>query len=82
MMPRYCVFGDAVNIASRMESSGKPNAIHISKNVENKLSPSGDYQIKYRGEIVLKGRGKLPTYWLLGRNGSLDEPLNSPENNK
>ncbi|RWS07262.1 retinal guanylyl cyclase 1-like protein [Dinothrombium tinctorium] len=67
VMPRYCLFGDTVNVASRLESTGRASAIHISKATETLLAVSGDYQMIYRGEILLKGRGKQPTYWLTGK---------------
>jgi hypothetical protein len=39
-------------------SRGRSHRIHISKSTEQKLKQSGNYIIKYRGEISLKGRGK------------------------
>ncbi|XP_077514956.1 retinal guanylyl cyclase 1 isoform X2 [Amblyomma americanum] len=68
-MPRYCLFGDTVNTASRMESTGRAYRIHISRTTERKLRQAGGYAVKYRGEIVLKGRGRQPTYWLTGKQG-------------
>ncbi|CAG2170432.1 unnamed protein product [Oppiella nova] len=67
--PRYCLFGDTVNIASRLETTSQPYRIHISKATEERLKRSGDYIIEYRGEITLKGRGKQPTYYLTGKRG-------------
>lgn len=48
---------------------GKAYRIHISKSTEKKLRKAGGYHIRYRGEISLKGRGKQPTFWLLGKTG-------------
>ena len=61
----YDLWGDAVNLASRMESHGVPGGIHVSESTFRKLE--GRYVLESRGVIPIKGKGNLPTWLLLGR---------------
>ncbi|XP_041821748.1 guanylate cyclase soluble subunit beta-2 [Chelmon rostratus] len=64
-MPRYCLFGDTVNTASRMESHGVPDHIHLSTSTYSELKDGG-FNIQKRGHIEVKGKGQMTTYFLLG----------------
>lgn len=68
----YDIWGDAVNVASRMESSGLPGRIHISESTRAALG--SDYECEPRGTIECKGLGQINTYFLLSKNDPfLDE---------
>ncbi|XP_064120468.1 uncharacterized protein LOC135225163 isoform X1 [Macrobrachium nipponense] len=78
-MPRYCLFGDTVNTASRMESTGSAWRIHISEQTSSVLKEAGGYHLEYRGLTKLKGKGEMPTYWLLGKDDFKKELPAPPE---
>jgi len=59
----YDLWGDTVNTASRMESQGVNNRIHCTEQVYKLLAPR--FSFESRGEIDIKGKGPMPTYFLI-----------------
>uniref|UniRef100_A0A1I8C1R8 adenylate cyclase n=1 Tax=Meloidogyne hapla TaxID=6305 RepID=A0A1I8C1R8_MELHA len=63
--PQYDIWGNSVNIASRMDSSGVNGYIQVNEETKQILSKKkSDYQWIYRGEINIKGKGPMITYLL------------------
>ncbi len=61
---QYDVWGDTVNVASRMESTSEPGRIQVSEAFANSLGPHAPMPLTPRGEIEVKGKGLMQTYWL------------------
>jgi ammonium transporter, Amt family len=61
----YDIWGDAVNLASRMESHGLPGAIQITEATASRLG--SEYIVEKRGEIEVKGKGGVMAYFLRGK---------------
>ncbi|MGA9383256.1 MAG: adenylate/guanylate cyclase domain-containing protein, partial [Phormidium sp.] len=61
----YDLWGDTVNIASRMESQGVPGKIQVTEFTYNILC--GKYLFQERGMISVKGKGEMKTYFLIDK---------------
>ncbi|MBT8293848.1 MAG: tetratricopeptide repeat protein, partial [Eudoraea sp.] len=65
----YDIWGDAVNVASRMESNSEAGKINISENTYELIKDS--YDCAFRGEIEVKNRGSLKMYFVEGQKSSI-----------
>ena len=64
----YDVWGDTVNVASRLETTSEPGRIHASKSLADLLATQ--FEFEPRGAIDLKGKGSAETSFLVGRRGT------------
>ncbi|MBL8004636.1 MAG: adenylate/guanylate cyclase domain-containing protein, partial [Candidatus Kapabacteria bacterium] len=60
----YDLWGDAVNVASRMESNSEAGRIHISEQFAKSIESNPEFSIIPRGTINIKGKGTMNTFWL------------------
>lgn len=64
----YDIWGDTVNTASRLESTGVPGKIQISQKFYEYIKD--DYECEYRGQTEIKGKGSMNLYFLLSKKSS------------
>ncbi|XP_044141015.1 LOW QUALITY PROTEIN: adenylate cyclase type 6 [Bufo gargarizans] len=61
--PQYDIWGNTVNVASRMDSTGVPDRIQVTTDLYQVLAAKG-YQLEFRGVVKVKGKGEMTTYFL------------------
>uniref|UniRef100_A0AAQ5XQE0 Adenylate cyclase type 6 n=1 Tax=Amphiprion ocellaris TaxID=80972 RepID=A0AAQ5XQE0_AMPOC len=61
--PQYDIWGNTVNVASRMDSTGVPDYIQVTTDLYHVLANNG-YQLDCRGLVKVKGKGEMTTYFL------------------
>jgi adenylate cyclase len=66
----YDIWGDTVNVASRMESTGIPGAVQVTETVRNKLE--GVYSFVPQGLVAVKGKGDMSTYLMKPRPNAME----------
>ena len=69
----YDLWGDTVNTASRMESSGVPGRIQVSSATRALIADS--FELQERGTVDVKGKGQMQTWFLVGRNAASADAL-------
>nr|XP_023411599.1 adenylate cyclase type 6 isoform X2 [Loxodonta africana] len=63
--PQYDIWGNTVNVSSRMDSTGVPDRIQVTTDLYQVLASKG-YQLECRGVVKVKGKGEMTTYFLNG----------------
>ncbi|CAH0386757.1 unnamed protein product, partial [Bemisia tabaci] len=70
-MPRYCLFGNTVNLTSRTETTGEKGKINVSEDAYGILIQEGNndpqFQLDFRGPVMMKGRSEPMKVWFLSR---------------
>lgn len=63
----YDIWGDSVNIASRMETAGAAGKVNISGQTYELIK--GDFEVEHRGQIEVKNKGTIEMYFVKGKSG-------------
>ncbi|XP_076274489.1 guanylate cyclase soluble subunit beta-1-like [Rhynchophorus ferrugineus] len=75
-MPRYCLYGNTVNLTSRTETTGEPGKINVSEDAYRILLQDDNFdelfKFEYRGPIQMKGKADPMHVYLLSRNADFE----------
>ncbi|XP_054709218.1 guanylate cyclase soluble subunit beta-1-like [Uloborus diversus] len=75
-MPRYCLFGNTVNLTSRTETTGEPGKINVSDDAYRCLQEPQNFDpqfhFEYRGPVQMKGKKEPMKVWFLSRNENVN----------
>ncbi|XP_019850469.1 PREDICTED: adenylate cyclase type 2-like [Amphimedon queenslandica] len=63
--PQYDIWGNTVNVASRMDSTGKPGRIQVTEQTGAILRDAG-FELEERGKVFVKGKGEMTTFYVIG----------------
>lgn len=70
-MPRYCLFGNTVNLTSRTETTGEKGCINVSEDAYSCLQDAENQDVQfhftYRGPVAMKGKKEPMKVWFLER---------------
>ncbi len=61
---QYDIYGDTVNVASRMENAAEPGKVNISKTTYEQIKNDPQFQFRHRGELMVKGKGCTEMYYV------------------
>ena len=64
LKPRYALFGDTINVAARMETNSMKGRVQATKQTVQMLRRPGEHTVEKRGEIDVKGKGKMTTFFV------------------
>ena len=70
----YDLWGDAVNMASRMETHGTPGRIQVTRATYELLRD--EFELEPRGTVAIKGKGDVETWYLTGPRGGSTRAMN------
>jgi adenylate cyclase len=72
---QYDLWGDTVNIASRMESSGEPGKVNISRETYDLIKNDPNFLVSHRGKLEVKGKGCTEMYFVSLENNEINSEL-------
>lgn len=61
---QYDIWGDTVNLASRMESNGTEGMVNISQKTYDLLKTDNNFKFEHRGKVEAKGKGEIDMYYV------------------
>uniref|UniRef100_A0A2K6F5U6 Guanylate cyclase domain-containing protein n=2 Tax=Propithecus coquereli TaxID=379532 RepID=A0A2K6F5U6_PROCO len=83
-MPRYCLFGNTVNLTSRTETTGEKGKINVSEYTYRCLMSSENsdpqFHLEHRGPVSMKGKKEPMQVWFLSRKNTGTEETKLPDN--